>query len=169
MKKIIKIVIVIIIAIVCSLFLDTLFACVFDHSPLIHLKDKQSDSDSWVDKGLFVDTYYCTKESDIITVYQHFKGTKFECPIDNENTFEIKEIVDKTLEQDNFTCAQALEKFYEDDDNEYYFSCIKGSYIVVIYTNDKEQPVSEALKEGKITISDLDRFNIKYYKENKVK
>ena len=66
---------------------------------------------------------------------------------------------------DDFVCAQALEKFYEDDKFIYYYSCIKDDYVVVKYENQKEEKVSNALQEKIIDISDLDKYSIKYYKE----
>ena len=77
------------------------------------------------------------------------------------------DIVDKTTEIDGFACSQALEKFYEDDNYEYYWSCIKGSYIVVKYSDGSEETVATALKNGKISINDLNDYKIGYYIEKK--
>ena len=41
--------------------------------------------------------------------------------------------------------------------------------MVVYYESGNEEPVSEALKYGTITINDLDRFNIDYIKETHIK
>ncbi len=76
-------------------------------------------------------------------------------------------LIDKTKEQPDFVCAEALEGFYEDDDYLYYYSCIKSDYIVVRYKDGHEEPVKDALKNGKITIKDLDKYGISYYKELK--
>ena len=64
-------------------------------------------------------------------------------------------------------CAEALEGFYEDENYQYYYSCIKGKYIVAKYENGYEEKVSDALKYGTITISDLDKYNIGYIKYDK--
>lgn len=80
----------------------------------------------------------------------------------------IKRIVDKTDNIKDFTCASALEEFYEDEDYKYYFNCIKGDYVAVIYKDGKEK-VSDALKNGTIWISDLDKYHIDYMKEKKEK
>lgn len=91
MKKIIKILLIIIIILVGLILIDSIQAIIFKHSPLISWKEHLSDDDSWVDKGLILDTYYCTKEKDIITVYWKFKGNKFTCPIDNVILNDISE------------------------------------------------------------------------------
>jgi len=85
----------------------------------------------------------------------------------NKNTNNDYKIVDKTLEMNDFSCASVLERFYEDDKYAYSYSCMKSEYIVVQYNDGSEETVSEALKNGKIKIEDLDRFDIKYYKSEK--
>lgn len=85
-------------------------------------------------------------------------------PIDNA---KVVEIVDKTQKIKDFTCAEALEGFWADETYEYYFSCIKGKYVIVKYENGNEETVSDALKRGTITIEDLDLYNIGYIKYKK--
>ena len=88
-----------------------------------------------------------------------------------ENNNQEKEqeytIVDKTESMDDFVCLEALQQFYEDDNYRYSYSCIKSDYVVVKYKDGTEITVKDALASKKITISDLDKFNIKYYKEEK--
>jgi len=62
---------------------DSLQARVFKNSPIISWKETLPVAHSWVDKGILIDTYYCTKEKDIVTVSWHFKTSKFTCPIKN--------------------------------------------------------------------------------------
>ena len=88
--------------------------------------------------------------------------------IPNENTkLIIKEIKDLTKNILSFSCAEALDKFYEDDYYEYFYDCLKSKYIVVIYEDNSEETVKEALKQGHIKISDLDKYNIDYIKYEK--
>lgn len=75
-------------------------------------------------------------------------------------------IIDKG-EEEQLTCASALEEFYEDKNYIYEWSCVKNSYMIVRYENGTTQLVSEALKDGNITITDLDKNNIQYYKRKK--
>lgn len=80
---------------------------------------------------------------------------------------KVKNIIDESYDIKNFICAQALEPFYSDDNYTYYFGCIKSSYIKVIYEDDTEDSIQNALENGRITIKDLDKYNIGYGKEEK--
>ena len=84
MKKKIKIILIIIITIILLIILDTILAIIFKNSPTLSLRDYLLDDDSYVDKGILINTYYCTKEEDIVTISYHFKSSKFTCPIDNK-------------------------------------------------------------------------------------
>lgn len=75
-------------------------------------------------------------------------------------------IVDKTIEY-AINTSDALELFYEDDVNCYYYPSIRSEYVVVCYKNGAEQPVSVALAEGRIGIEDLKKFKINFYAEPK--
>ena len=85
----------------------------------------------------------------------------------NKETLEIKKIIDKTKKMLNFSCAEALDKFYEDENYEYYYDCLKSKYIIVEYKDGSEGTVKEALKQKRITIEDLDNYKIKYIKYKK--
>ena len=105
--------------------------------------------------------------------YKNNRGVKMgswfmKYKIPNENTkLIIKEIKDLTKNMLSFSCAEALDKFYEDDHYEYFYDCLKSKYIVVIYEDNSEETVKEALKQGHIKISDLDKYNIDYIKYEK--
>ena len=75
---------------------------------------------------------------------------------------DIKKIVD---ESEGYILADMLEEFFRDDTYYYSFPAIKSSLVIVYYNNGTKETVKEALKKGKIKISDLDKWNIKYYKE----
>lgn len=79
---------------------------------------------------------------------------------------EIVKITDRTVIE-SLECADALEKFYEDSEYEYYFNCIKSEYIIVEYENGYKENVKSALQSGNATLEDLKRFNISYFKEKK--
>ena len=76
-----------------------------------------------------------------------------------EQSYRVLEIVDLSSK---YSCAQALEKIYEDSKNEYYFSSIKSYYITVKYENMGEEKIKTALNKGHITLEDLRGFNIEY-------
>ena len=80
----------------------------------------------------------------------------------------VSEIIDRTVTEQISTDA-ALEKFFEDDENEYYYGSIKSEYVIVKYSDGSQETVSSALQNGKITLSDLDKYNIGYIKQPKIK
>ena len=63
--------------------------------------------------------------------------------------------------------AAVIECFYEDDDNLYYFPYPYSKALTVTYSNGESEPFDQALKEGRATIADLDKFGIKYYSQPK--
>ena len=73
--------------------------------------------------------------------------------------FEIRD----RAKEENLPCDDALEKFYEDESNEYYFSAIKSQYVIVIYNDSTSEDIVTALNAGRVTIADLDEFGIEYY------
>ena len=110
-------------------------------------------------------------------------GEKFHCtgeafksdeePVNTQNQSEIPgasvhvvDIRDRTAEEE-IACDAALEKFWEDETNEYYFSCIKSRYIMVMDSTGRTVDVVKALEEGLITIETLDYYGIKYDTEPK--
>lgn len=160
--KSIKFILSILISILFLVAVD--IACIFIvNRPLFAIKINNGDSANIVYKGIFYDTYNCIEYS-VPQIKNKF--SKFECSIPIKD-LEIKEIVDTTTEIDGFVCSSSLEKFYEDDKKEYFYSCIKSDYIIVRYTNGKEETTKEALKNGNIKISDLDLYGINYYSEDK--
>lgn len=76
-----------------------------------------------------------------------------------ENVYRILEIIDSS---NKYSCAQSLEKIYEDSKNEYYFSSIKSNYVTVKYENMAQEEIKYALNMGHITLKDLENFNIDY-------
>ena len=65
-------------------------------------------------------------------------------------------------ESEGYPTTQALMEFYRDDDFKYEFS--SGISVVVYYPDGTKQGVTEALESGKIKVTDLDKFGIKYIK-----
>ena len=76
------------------------------------------------------------------------------------------EIRDREKEE-NLPCDTALEKFYEDENGEYYFSVIKSQYVIVIYNDGTSEDIVTALNAGRVSIADLDEFGIEYHIEPK--
>ena len=78
----------------------------------------------------------------------------------------VVDIWDRTKEE-QLDCNDALEKFWEDETTEYYLSCTKSHYIMVMDSTGRTIDVITALNEGLITIENLDSYGIEYYSEPK--
>lgn len=165
MNKYLKIILLIMGLIITGIVIDLI--CIFTtNRPLFAIKKDNGDSVNIVYKGMFYDTYNCHEYS---VPQIKMKGTKFSCAVEKINIGKLTEIVDKTKNKKNFACAEVLEQFYEDEEYEYYYSCMKGKYIIVKYESGYEETVANALKHGTITIKDLDTYNIDYIKYEKNK
>ena len=77
---------------------------------------------------------------------------------------EIDRIVDLT-ETENIPTGEELEYFYKDTSYYYIFASIKSSYVMVYYKDGTSENVKIALEAGHITITDLTKFDILYFKE----
>jgi len=159
MRKILKILISIVAVIILCVALDLAFIFTINR-PLFGIKVRQP----YTYTGLFYNVYNCP-EYPMAQIKP--KGIKFSCAISRTEIGKVIDIVDETKDMKNFACAEALEGFYEDDNYQYYFSCIKGKYIVVKYESGFQESVKDALKYGMITIEDLDYYGIEYIKYNK--
>ena len=150
MKKYIKVVLIVIGVIL----LDSIQALVFDNNPIIGIYSRCCER-----RGILVDTHYCDngKKDTVI------KGFSHSCNYMGENY----RLVDKTKEIKDFTCAESLESFYEDENYTYYWSCMKNKYMIVKYDDGFEETISQALLKGHIEIQILDKFNISYIKYEK--
>lgn len=72
------------------------------------------------------------------------------------------EIIDAT-----YSCSQSREKFYEDDNYIYYFPCHQSSSVFVKFPNGTKILVTKALEDEKVTIEELTKAGLNYYKEDK--
>ena len=163
MGKWLKIILWVFGLIVLSIIVDLI--CIFKiNRPLFAIKEENGDSAILIYRGLFYDTYNCPEYS---VPQIKVKGTKFHCAIERTDIGKVVEIVDTTKNIKNFTCAEALESFYEDDRYIYFWNCMKNDYMIVKYESGFEETISNALKYGAISISDLDRFSISYLKQEK--
>ncbi len=78
----------------------------------------------------------------------------------DESTIEVIDIV---FPEDRLYDA-ALDNFYEDDEYIYQFGCLMSDAITVYYSDGTTQNVKEALADGNIVITDLNKYNITYTK-----
>ena len=97
---------------------------------------------------------------------EEISRTDIQSESEQDLQFEIVEIRDREKEE-GLPCDTALEKFYEDESNEYYFSVIKSQYVVVTYNDGSSEDIVTALNADRITMADLNKFNIEYRIEPK--
>ena len=76
----------------------------------------------------------------------------------------ITEIIDRTVTE-GIPTDQALQPFCMDEKYIYSFPSIRSEYIIVKFNNGNEMTVIDALEKGLVTINDLDKWNIQYYKK----
>ena len=154
MKKIIKRFLLVIGVIVAIILLDSIQALVFDNNPIIGIQTRNMKK-----VGILVDTHHCGNGKHDTVI----KGFSYSCNYEGGKYI----LVDETQKIKNFTCAEALEGFYADENYTYYWSCIKNKYMVVEYDDGSKELISEALKNNHIDIQTLDKFDISYIKYEK--
>lgn len=89
--------------------------------------------------------------------------SSFDTEDNNEGTnTKLVNIVDLT-ETNQIPTASALEEFYKDSENTYYFPTIKSEYIECLFSNGETMKFLEALEKNLVTISDLDTYGIHYW------
>ena len=72
------------------------------------------------------------------------------------------EIIDAT-----FSCGNNPQEFYKDNKYIYYFPCHKSDSIYVKYKNGNKELVVDALQNGNVTIDQLEKAGLKFYKNEK--
>ena len=154
-----KHILIVSLSILLLIIIDISQALIFQNSPVLKIRE-QFDGGTlyYKDKGLITYTYNCIGEKRKTVL----KWEKYSCPL-KETTFEI---IDESKNIKDFTCAEALEEIYRDDEYIYFLSCMKSEYIKVNYSpNHFSENIITALKEGRVKISDLDKFKIDYIKK----
>lgn len=150
MKKYLKILIIMIILLLSILILDVV-SIYTRFKPIVGVYYKED----FIYRGILYDTYVCPQYT--VPVIKS-KFSKFSC---KERSI-IESIIDETVNMKNFTCASSLEEFYEDEENKYYFSCIKSQFVIVKYSNNVTKNVKEAFNNNEITIDDLKNYDIDF-------
>ena len=79
----------------------------------------------------------------------------------DKDALAIVNIIDRT-KTEGLPYDMAEEKFFEDGNNEYYFSGIYSHYVIVHYGDGSQEDIVAALNTGKANISDLDKFGVSY-------
>ena len=130
----------------------------FDGYNLVELMNAELAGRNDLKRGVYIDGFmylFGDNTFKVIDVYNN-----------PEKIWVIDRIVDKAKEE-NIPCDTALEKFYEDEKNEYYFGAIKSQYVFVTYKDGSVEKVINALSDGHMKITDLNKFGIEYYTKAK--
>lgn len=101
--------------------------------------------------------------ADLDTYGVHYGKTE-KNPVDSDRK-EVECITDNSCGRIVLTVE---ERFYEDYSHIYRFGNAVSQYITVTYADGSEQNVKDALRDGHITVADLDRFGISYLAEPKL-
>ena len=123
-----------------------------------------------------VDTKLCYFQDTFIIFMKEENSNNpyFTLKVDNDDILEKKEETDepKILDYTEIDCERCKAeegeyKFYEDENYEYYYTKKKTPYVRVYFKNGDYDIVEYALKDGKITIDLLDKYEVDYIKKSK--
>lgn len=130
--------------------------------------------------GIGQDTKYCYFQDTFIIFMKEKKSDKpyFALKVDNNDILEKIEETDEPKIFDSTTLAdrekyysQYLQggeyKFFEDEKYEYYYPSQKTKVVMVYFLNGVTMTAEDALKQGKITMDLLDKYEIEYSKREK--
>lgn len=96
----------------------------------------------------------------------------FALKVDNSDILDKKvetdgaQILDRTMEE-QLNISEGEYKFYEDENYEYFYPNQKNQYVKVYYSDGGVETVEEALKNGRISMELLDKYEIEYLKKEK--
>ena len=127
--------------------------------------------------GLGDDTKYCYFDNTFIVFMKEKNCDRpyFALKVDNSDILEkIEEtdepkITDYTMmkDKDRYKVVDGEYKFFEDDKYEYYYPTQKTKLVNVWFKNGKYMTAEDALKQGKIKIELLDKYEVEYIKKEK--
>lgn len=130
--------------------------------------------------GIGQDTKYCYFQDTFIIFMKEKNSDKpyFALKVDNNDILEKIEETDEPKIFDSTTLAdrdkyyskylQGVEyKFFEDEKYEYFYPTQKTQVVQVYFKNGDIMTAEEALKQGKISMDLLDKYEIEYFKKEK--
>jgi len=127
--------------------------------------------------GIGEDTKYCYFDDTFILFMKEKNSDTpyFALKVDNSDILEkIEEtdepkVTDYTMmkDKDRYKVLEGEYKFFEDDKYEYYYPTQKTKLVNVWFKNGDNMTVEEALKQGKIGIDLLDKYEVEYIKKEK--
>ena len=126
------------------------------------------------------DTKLCYFQDTFIIFMKEANSDKpyFALKVDNNDILEKIEETDEPKIFDSTTLADRDKyyskylqggeyKFFEDEKYEYYYPSQKTKVVMVYFPNGVAMTVEEALKQGKISMDLLDKYEIEYFKKEK--
>ncbi len=130
--------------------------------------------------GIGQDTKYCYFQDTFIIFMKEANSDKpyFALKVDNNDILEKIEETDGPKIFDSTTLADREKyyskylqggeyKFFEDEKYEYYYPTQKTQVVQVYFKNGDIMTAEEALKQGKISMDLLDKYEIEYFKKEK--
>ena len=130
--------------------------------------------------GIGQDTKYCYFQDTFIIFMKEANSDKpyFALKVDNNDILEKIEETDEPKIFDSTTLADREKyyskylqggkyKFFEDEKYEYYYPSQKTKVVMVYFPNGVAMTAEEALKQGKISMDLLDKYEIEYLKKEK--
>ena len=130
--------------------------------------------------GIGQDTKYCYFQDTFIIFMKEANSDKpyFALKVDNNDILEKVEETDEPKIFDSTTLADGEKyyskylqggeyKFFEDEQYEYYYPSQKTKVVRVYFPNGVTMTAEDALKQGKITMDLLDKYEIEYSKREK--
>lgn len=130
--------------------------------------------------GIGQDTKYCYFQDTFIIFMKEKNSDKpyFALKVDNNDILEKIEETDGPKIFDSTTLADRDKyyskylqggeyKFFEDEKYEYYYPSQKTKVVMVYFPNGVAMTAEEALKQGKISMDLLDKYEIEYFKKEK--
>ena len=130
--------------------------------------------------GIGQDTKYCYFQDTFIIFMKEANSDKpyFALKVDNNDILEKIEETDEPKIFDSTTLADREKyyskylqggeyKFFEDEKYEYYYPSQKTKVVIVYFPNGVAMTAEEALKQGKISMDLLDKYEIEYFKKEK--
>lgn len=127
--------------------------------------------------GIGSDTKFCYFNNSFIIFMKEENSTEpfFALKVDNSDILEKVEetdepkILDYTMmaDSDRYKVIDGEYKFFEDEKYEYYYTTQKTKLVNVWFKNGDWMTVEDALKEGKITMDLLDKYEVEYFKREK--
>ena len=128
--------------------------------------------------GIGQDTKYCYFQDTFIIFMKEANSDKpyFALKVDNNDILEKIEETDEPKIFDSTTLADREKyyskylqggeyKFFEDEKYEYYYPTQKTQVVQVYFKNGDIMTAEEALKQGKISMDLLDKYEIEYFKK----